>query len=179
MINLFPWLKNRNSSTDQIMITMYVIYALGVIGFLVHLFKLPVQERTKARVIELLLLYQIVFSLGVTSLIAFIGLTFMSEYVAQYLQWPACPFEQELANVNLAFFVLGIMSIWYRGYFWLATILGFSIWIIADGFHHVYEYYAYHNASSGNIGFPLYSDFIVPIILLILVTLYFKFPEKS
>lgn len=150
------------------------IYAVGLISFFIHLFKLAPAERTYANVLELFLLYQIVFSLGITSLVAFIGLTFMDVYVAQITDWPVSPFEQQMANVNLGFGVLGIMSIWYRGYFWLATVVGFSVWILSDGIQHIYYYLVKHNATEGNIGVPLYTDIIVPIVLLILTCLYFR-----
>lgn len=149
------------------------IYVVGLIGFFIHLYKTPKEERTSERVVELLLLYQIVFSLGITSFFAFIGLTFMPLYVADYLTWAACPFEQELANVNLAFAVLGIMSIWYRELFWVATVIGFSIWIIADGFQHLWRSITL-NEGGGNTGMPLYTDFIVPIVLLILLFFYVR-----
>lgn len=155
------------------------IYVIGIIAFFIHLFSLPAIERTKSKIIELLLLYQIVFSLGITSLVAFIGLMFMDDYVARYLAWPACPFQKELANVNLGYGVLGLMAIWYRGLFWIATVIGFSIWILADGIHHIYEYFVNNNASDGNIGMPLYTDFIVPIILLILLYLHFRGKELT
>ncbi len=150
------------------------IYLIGVLLTMVHLFRMPALERTKSKVIEVVLLYQIVFSLGITSFVAFIGLSLMPEMIAHYLNWAYCPFEQELANVNLAFGVLGVMSIWYRGLFWMATIYGFSIWILADGFHHIYEYLYHGNDSSGNIGVPLITDFVVPIILLVLFYYYRK-----
>ena len=150
------------------------IYLIGIIFTLVHIYLLPAAERTKSNIIEIILLYQIVFSLGITSLVAFGGLSAMPESIAQFLDWPYSPFEQELANVNLAFGILGILSIWYRGLFWMATIFGFSIWILADGFHHIYEYLFYGNASLGNIGVPLITDFVVPIVLLILFYLYRK-----
>lgn len=150
------------------------IYLFGIIGFLIHVWKLPKSDRIKSKLIELLLLYQIVFSLGITSLVAFFGLTFMDGYVASYTNWPPCPFEQQLANVNLAFGVLGIMSIWYRGNFWLATVIGFSIWILGDGIHHIFHFFVYENNSPGNIGMPLVTDIIIPIILLILTRLHFR-----
>lgn len=149
------------------------IYLMGILGFCIHVWKLPSAQRTKPRLLELFLLYQIVFSLGVTSLVAFFGLTFMDEYIAQLTGWPACPFEQQLANVNLGYGVLGILSIWFRGYFWAATIIGFSIWIIGDGIHHLHHYFIDQNATPGNIGVPLWTDIIVPIILLILLYFYF------
>lgn len=154
------------------MIIFLSMYVLSILGFLVHLMTVEKEKRTKARVLELLLLYQIVFSLGMTSFLAFVGLSLLPEYIAQYMNWPACPFQQELANVNLAFAVLGIMSIWYRGDFWLATIWGFSIWILADGIHHVFELVVVHNHSPGNLGVNLITDFVVPIILLIILYFY-------
>lgn len=161
------------------MFILYSLYAFSVIGFFIHLASLEKGSRSYAKIIELLLLYQIVFSLGMTSFLAFAGLTFMPEYIANYLAWPASPFEQELANVNLAFGVLGIIAIWLRGHFWTATILGFSIWIMADGVHHLFNNYITGNASPGNTEVPLYTDFIIPIILLILLPLYLTSQDKE
>lgn len=150
------------------------IYVLGVLGFIIHVFYTPIQERTRERIIELLLLYQIVFSLGLTSIMAFFGLTFLDKYVAELTHWPSCPFEQQLANVNLGFGVLGILSIWFRKFFWMATIIGFSVWIISDGIQHLYHAIFKGNLSEGNIGVPLYTDFIIPLILLFLLFLYMR-----
>jgi hypothetical protein len=150
------------------------IYAFGILGFIIHLFLLPAVLRTKSKVIELLLLYQIVFSLGLTSLVAFFGLTFLDQYIADFTGWTPCPFQQQLANVNLAFGCLGILSIWYRNGFWFATVLGFSIWILSDGIQHLFHYIFKGNATAGNIGVPLWTDFLVPIFLLILLFLYRK-----
>lgn len=149
------------------------IYVLGIIGFLIHLYK-DKQPRTKGRVLELFLLYQIVFSLGLTSFMSFYGLTFMKEYVATYSGWNACAFEQLLANVNLSFGILGILCIWFRKYFWMATILGFSIWILSDGVTHIIDMVKNDNYAPGNIGVPLWTDILVPVILLILLFFYMK-----
>jgi hypothetical protein len=156
------------------MLLFLSIYLFSLLAFCIHWRKLDGTEKTRSKCIELLLLYQIVFSLGVTSLFAFVALTLMKEYIAAYTGWPACPFEQQLANVNLAFGLLGMASIWLRGLFWVATILGFSIWILGDGIHHLYEYVVLHNAAAGNIGVPLWTDFAVPICLLILLSMHLK-----
>lgn len=161
------------------MLLFLSIYLFSLLAFFIHWSKLPNEEKNVSKCVELLLLYQIVFSLGITSLFAFGALTLMKEYIAAYTGWPACPFEQQLANVNLAFGVLGILSIWLRGLFWVATVLGFSIWIISDGFHHLYEYMVLNNTTEGNIGVPLWTDFIVPISLLILLFLHLKVSKKA
>ena len=148
-------------------------------GFLIHLYKLDKEERTPQRIIELFLLYQIVFSLGLTSYLSFFGLTFLPKFIADYTGWPESPFEQLLANVNLAFGTLGILSIWLRGHFWTATVLGFSIWILCDGISHIYDSVMNSNYRPGNIGVPLWTDIIVPLILLFLLALHLKYPVKG
>lgn len=150
------------------------MYVFSVIGVPIHLYFLQKQEHTKKRILELSLLYQLVFSVSMTCFLAFIGLTFMAEYVAQYSGWPMCPFQQELGNVNLSFGVLGLMCIWYRGNFWIATILGFSIWILADGFHHIVDILYNHNFAPGSIGVSLITDLAVPVVLLVLLGLYLR-----
>lgn len=154
--------------------TFLVIYVLSLIAFGVHLYTLPPVERTKARIIELLLLYQLVFSVGITSFLAFIGLNFLGNAVTNYTGWPKCPFMQELANVNLAFGVLGIMAIWLRNSFWIAIVVGFTIWIFGDAIHHFYDAYIYRRYTPGNLGLLVYTDLVVPIVLCILLALYLK-----
>lgn len=149
------------------------ILACSIIGFFIHLYY-DKEPRTKKRILELLLLYQLIFSVGFSSFLAFIGFAFMPETVAAYLNWPTCPFQHELANVNLAFGVLGIMCIWYRDNFWFATIVGISIWLLADAVGHIYHAIVFQNYSPGNVGVPLITDIAVPVLLLILWYLYKK-----
>lgn len=150
------------------------IYAIGLLAFFFHWSRLPENEKTRSRWIELFLLYQLVFSLGITSIVAFFGLTFMPDHVAEITGWPASPFEQQLANVNLGYGLLGIMCIWYRRLFWAATIFGFSVWILGDGIHHAWHWLVHGNDSPGNIGVPLFTDIAIPVILLVLFYYYNK-----
>ena len=161
------------------MIIYAAILLMGIIGFFIHLF-VSKEPRTPFRIVELFLLYQLIFSVGLSSFLAFFGLAFMTQFVADYTNWPACPFEKQLANVNLGYGVLGILCIWYRGTFWLATIIGLSIWLVGDGIGHLADLYYNHNTSWGNIGLPLYTDIIVPVLLVILYAIYHKLsPQKQ
>lgn len=153
------------------MIIYIAILVFGIVGFFIHLFASK-EPKTPLRVIELFMVYQLVFSVGLSSFLAFFGLTFMSEFVADYSGWPACPFEKLLGNVNLAFGVLGILCIWFRDDFWFATILGISIWLLGDAFTHIEAMIYDQNYTPGNIGVPLYTDIIVPVVLLILFPIY-------
>jgi hypothetical protein len=162
------------------MIIVYTLLALSLILFLVHLWK-DKQKRTKGRVIELFLLYQLIFNVGIMSFLAFYGHTGLSDYVAEHMGWTSSPFQQELANCNLAFGVLGILCIWFRWGFWAATVIGSSVWLFADGIHHIFHAVYHENYTDGNIGYPLYSDLIVPVVLVIALILYvwWNTPWKS
>lgn len=155
------------------------LYVIGICGSILHIYLTLPEERTRFRVVEILLLYQMVFSLGLTSFLAFIGFTFLPDYIAQITNWPACPFEQELGNVNLGYAILGLMSIGYRGNFWMATIIGFSVWILSDGIHHLYKALNENNWSSGNVGVPLWTDILSPLVLLVLLYYYCKYRKTD
>jgi len=154
------------------MILFLAIYVLGFLLFFLHLFLLPKHQRTLARISELLLLYQLVLGVGLTSLIAFGALTFDGTFVANFMSWPECPFQQELANVNLSFGLLGILCIWFRGLFWMATVLGFSFWIFGDGIHHLYNVLFEGYNSDGKISAILYTDLFSPIVLVVMLGFY-------
>ena len=160
------------------MIIYIAILAMGVLGFFLHLF-LSQEAKTPLRIVRLFLLYQIVFSLGLTSLLSFIGLMFMTDFVAAYSGWPACPFEKQLANVNLGYAVLGVLCIWMGDEFWLATILGMSIWLVGDGIGHAGDYFFHGNDTPGNIGVPLYTDLIVPAVIIALFVIYKKLKSNE
>lgn len=153
------------------MIIFFGILVMGVVAFFIHLFASKV-PRTPYRIVRLFLLYQLVFTGGLICLLSFYGLMFMSDYVAALTDWPACPFIKQLANVNLGYGVLGIMCIWMGDEFWLATIIGQSIWLFADGIGHIADAILHNNYSSGNIGVPLYVDLIIPIVFVSLYILY-------
>lgn len=154
------------------------ILALSIIGFLIHLF-VSKKPKTLFRVVDLFLVYQLVFTVGLLSFLSFIGLIFLPELVANYTGWPSCPFEHQLGNVNLGFGVLGIMCIWFRGNFWLATILGLSIWLLGDAIGHILDMLVNNNYAPGNVGIPLYTDIIVPVILLVALGVHRHLESKT
>ena len=156
------------------MIIFLIIYALGLIGFFIHLSLIRKEERTTGRVIELFLLYQLVFSVGITSFLSFFALTFMQDVVAENTKWPSCPYQYELANVNLAYGVLGILCIWFRKLFWTAVIIGFSIWIFSDAVHHYLDAVINGIYSDGNVGLLFYTDWVIPLLLCVLLYLYHR-----
>lgn len=153
------------------MILYNLIIVFSFVGFFIHLMKSK-QPKTKGRVVELLLLYQLVFNIGFLGIISFLGHTLFPVDAAQYLKWHTSPFQQELANASLGFGVIGVLSIWIRGHFWTATVIGSSVWLLGDAFHHLADIFLNRNISEANMGVVFYSDLLVPIFALILLILH-------
>lgn len=149
-----------------------MIFCIGVVLSLLHLF-LSKKPKTSLRIIHLILIYQLVFSVGINSLLGFYAHAFLSDQTAAYIGWPpGNPFQLEVAFTNLTFGILGILCIWIRGNFWIATILGISIWYLADAYGHIRDMLVNHNYAPGNAGAPLYTDICLPIFLIILMIIH-------
>ena len=71
------------------------------------------------------------------------------------------------------------MCIWRGDDFWLATIIGLSVWLLGDAIGHIADMIINHNYAPGNVGVPLYTDIIVPAALLILYAIYQRLKTKN
>ncbi len=64
------------------------------------------------------------------------------------------PFQQEVAYANLAFAVLGLLCLFFRGNFWFATIIGASVWYLGNAYGHIKQISNLQNYFPGNAVFP-------------------------
>lgn len=146
----------------------YSIVGLGLLGAAIHLF-FDKEARERARILEILLLYLLPTSIGLMGLWAFVGHMFFSAKVASLIGWPSGnPFQKEIAFANLAFGTLGILCIWIRGNFWLATIVGQAILMWGAAGVHLHGIVVEKNYAPDNAGAILYLDILIPLILFIL-----------
>jgi len=149
----------------------YIIFpTLAIIGFLIHFF-ISKEKRTVKRAVELLLLYILVICVGVGSLFSFAGHLFSADYVAKSIGWPTgSPFQYEVGIANLAFGVLGILCIWLRGNFWIATVTGTTIFLWGAAVGHFKEAFLNGNFNPGNFGMVLWiNDIAIPLIIIVLL----------
>lgn len=155
-----------------------IVIGLGLIAALINLIyrKEPV---TLPRLLEVVLLWQLVFGIGLSGLLGATGHILNADAVAESIGWPAGnPFQTEVGFANLAFGVLGLLCFFRRDGFWMATIVGVLIFFIGDGILHVYQTYALGNYAPNNAGLVLYFDIIYPIALLFLYALYKRMGSK-
>ena len=127
----------------------------------------------KFPVVETLLVNFLVINIGISGLFAFMGHAFRSNKVAQYIGWPSGnPFQFEVAIANLSFGILGILCIWIKDNFLIATVIGYSIYAFGAAYGHIREIIKNKNKAPGNAGPPLYADIIKPLIVIGLLVAY-------
>jgi len=128
------------------------------------------QPRTKERVVDLLLLYLLVFPIGIGGFVGFMGHTLRADPVAATIGWPSGnPFQYEVAVANLAFGVLGVLCIWLRGGFWIATAIGWSVFLLGAAGVHLHQIHIGQPYAPENAGAILYFDILGPVLVLALV----------
>jgi hypothetical protein len=111
----------------------------------------------------------LVFAVGVGGLVAAFGHTVVRDQVAESIGWPTgSPFQLEVGFANLAIGVAGVMSAWYSGRFWLATIVVVSVFLVSAAVGHIVDMVRSHNFAPGNAGLVFWLDLALPGLLWLL-----------
>jgi hypothetical protein len=132
------------------------------------------KPRTAANIVEIILLYILVFQVGVMCLIAYVGHVFHGPAIAKMIGWaPGSPFQYEVGMMNLGEGILGILCIWFRKDFWLATAIMASVTMAGCGVGHAIDVIRNNNLSPYNAGIGIWIETtLLPILLLTLVYFY-------
>jgi hypothetical protein len=149
-----------------------VFVALMAIGLILGVLYVAIQKqpRTRERVADTLLLYLFAFPIGLGGLIGFAGHTLRAVPVAASIGWAAGnPFQYEVAVANLAFGMLGMLCLWFRNGFWVATGIGWSIFMLGAAGVHLHQIRTGQPFASGNAGAVLYFDLFAPVLVLTLL----------
>lgn len=157
------------------------IAALSVVLPLLHL-ALTREPRTKARVVRVLLLYALVLDVGVFGFVfGFIPHVFFPDQAAKMIGWSPSPFQFEVGVHDGAWGVLGFLCIWIGGLFWLATGLGWSLFMLGATAGHIYQTVTADNYAPYNF-LMIFADGFVAIWLLVLLYLHYRcggFPRRG
>jgi hypothetical protein len=154
---------------------MYPIILLVIVlcAALIHIFFYK-RGRDNRKVVEIFLFYFLVIFVGVSGILGFIGHTFAPDRIARMIGWPSgSPFQFEVAVADLAFGLLGILCIWFRGNFWTAAGVGSSIFFLGAAYGHAKYLLVYKDLAPYNAGPVFYvGDILVPLIVMALVIAY-------
>jgi hypothetical protein len=149
-------------------VTTIIVILAALAAATVHLF-VSKQPRTGRRAAELYLLYTLVVGVGAGGLFGAMGHLFAADKVAEQLGWATgSPFQTEVGLFDLAFGVLGVCCIWFRGQWWYAVTLGWAIFAVGAAGVHLHEMSGSANNGSLNAGSVL-PDLVVPILLVVLL----------
>lgn len=149
------------------------IAALSVVLPLLHL-ALTREPRTKARVVRVLLLYALVLDVGVFGFVfGFIPHVFFPDQAAKMIGWSPSPFQFEVGVHDGAWGVLGFLCVWIGGLFWLATGLGWSLFMLGAAAGHIYQTVTADNYAPYNF-LMIFADGFVAIWLLGLLYLHYR-----
>jgi len=124
-------------------------------------------------------LYSLVFfNIGLMGLLAFYAHIFMPDATAEKIGWATgSPFQFEIGIANLSYGVLGLLSVWFRGKFTLATVLGYVILLLGAFVGHLIQY-TKGDTAPWNFGvFLWFNDLTIPLLLLAL--LYFTYRKSN
>jgi len=136
-----------------------------VIGLIASMISLARAEtpRTSAALMEALISYFILFSIGFSFLYNFVVHVFFGELSARLIGWRDSPFQAEVGFASLGFSLVGFLA--FRGSFdlRLAAIAGPAMFLLGAAGGHLYQMITAHNFASGNAGVICYTDILIPI----------------
>lgn len=152
-------------------LNIYIQVVLTIISIAVHL----LTTRNKARkesVLELVTIYTIGLSGWFSISSGLFGHIIYADEVAAGIGWPLnSGFQMELAFAAIGIGLVGGIGFWNRS-FWLPFIIAKTTFMWGAGFTHVLHMIQHDNFSPSNTGIVVYWDFLLPVILIVLYTLY-------
>jgi hypothetical protein len=156
-----------------------IVVLLSVLLPLAHL-ALSKAPRTRQRVVRVLLLYALVLDVGVIGLpLGFIPHVFFADATARLIGWqPGSPFQFEVGVHDGAWGCLGFLSLWTSGGFWVATGLGWALFMLGATYGHIEQMLTEGNYAPYNF-LTIFSDGFVAVWLLVLVYLYRRWHQPA
>ncbi len=150
---------------------------LLIVGFLASLLSLVSKKSiTKRVVVEALLRYFLLFSIGMSFLYNFVMHCIFGDYTAAFIGWAQSPFQFEVGMVSLGISIAGFLAFRASYAFRAATLIPPVIFLWGAAVGHIYQMITHHNFAPGNAGTIFWTDIFIPIIALVLLQ-YSKDPS--
>lgn len=115
-----------------------VLIGAGLLSAGVHLSIIGFDGGTSV-ICSTILLHQFVVTSGLIGLIGFYINVCTADKTAKGLGWPGGPFQLKYGFSQLGVGVMGILSIWFRGPFWVGTLVTLYIYGISGLYTHTAE----------------------------------------
>ena len=155
-----------------------VFTLIAIVGASVHLALLPRRRSSGTAITATYLLYLLFFYVGLMGVLTAYAHVFRPVETSASIGWPTSPYEYEVGMADLTVGVLGVLSLKFRGNFWLATAIANAVWLLGDAVGHVRQMILENNHAANNSGIFLITEFIMPLVILCL-TLYHRRQEAK
>ena len=120
-------------------------------------------------IVSTILLSLLVIQVGLMGLLTAYAHVFRPIQTSASIGWQTSPYEYEVGMADLTVGVLGVLCLFFRDNFWLATAVANAVWMWGDAIGHVRQMVDYNNHAANNAGLFLYAEFLTPLIILLLV----------
>ena len=152
-------------------LNIYIQIAVTIISIAVHLLRTRNSER-KETTLELITIYTIGLAGWFSISSGLFGHIIYADEVAAGIGWPLnSGFQMELAFAAIGIGLVGGIGFWKRS-FWLPFIIAKTSFMWGAGFTHILHMVQHNNFSPSNTGIVVYWDFLLPVILIVLYSLY-------
>lgn len=141
---------------------------LSLVAASLHLALSSKRRSTGSTVAATYLIYLLFFFVGVMGLLTAYAHVFRPIQTSASIGWETSPYEYEVGMADLTVGVLGILCVWIRGNFWLATAIANFVWLEGDAIGHIREMTLRNNHAVNNSGIFLYTEIITPLMILFL-----------
>ena len=141
-----------------------IVFVIAALAFLMHL--AMSKNRSKKRVVELVLAYLLGGVLGLGTIFAGVFHLIDGPATAARIGWAAgSPFQAEVGVADIAIGTICFLCILIRGSFVLAALVAQSIFLIGCMGLHIRNWAESSNTAAYNIGSSIvFSDLILPVL---------------
>jgi hypothetical protein len=154
-------------------VIFHFYFAVTVLGAILNLWMTRHRGLSPRRIVRVSLLYLLCVQWGFGAAFNAIPHILFPDQIAEFIGWESgSPFQLELGFASLGISILGILSIWLRGWFWLAPVVSWSVFSLGAAYVHVADILTHGNMSPGNAGPILFYDIVVPFIAVSLFVAY-------
>jgi hypothetical protein len=134
----------------------------------IHLMVSSKRRSSRRSIAETYLIYFLFFYVGVMGVLTAYAHVFRPLQTSASIGWSTSPYEYEVGMADLTVGVLGVLCLWIRGNFWLATAIANAVWLLGDAIGHIREVTIHNNHAVNNSGIFLYAEIITPVLILFL-----------
>lgn len=115
-----------------------LLWGLGLVASVIY-FIFTGAPKNISDAASILLLGQFVVTFGLVGVVGMITNVFWADKTAKMLQWPGGPFQIKYGFAQLCLGVMGVMTFWFRGAFWAATIVNMYLYGLSGFWTHTQE----------------------------------------